>query len=190
MNRYRIDASQAELRLKFGIVVVREPDPAIESEVTPKSPAYVIRNYGGLILDTMSWGFQPATRNRSVVHEGNLLSPAWRAAIERPDRRCLVPATSYCEMTAKAGADGQRQKKWVSLPGHPIFAFAGVWSSFLEGRAFALLTTTANALLSPLQPSSMPVILHEQDYDTWLTGTPEEVSILIQPYSSKEMAIE
>lgn len=190
MNRYRIDASQAELRLKFGIVVVREPEHAIEPEIVPTSSAYVIRNYGGLILDLMPWGFQPTNRNRAVVHEGSLLSPGWQAAIERPDRRCLVPATSYCEVSAKPGRDGQRQKRWVSLPTHPIFAFAGAWSSFLEGPAFALVTTTANALLSPIQPQSMPVILHEQDYDKWLTGSPEEVATLVQPYSSKEMQLD
>lgn len=188
MNRYRIDASQAELRLKFGIVVVREPDHAIEPEIVPKSPAYIVRNYGGLILDIMPWGFQPTTRNRSVVHEGSLLSPGWHAAIARPDRRCLVPATSYCEMST--GADGQRRKNWVSLPAHPIFAFAGAWSAFLEGPAFALVTTTANALLSPIQPRSMPVILHERDYDKWLTGSPEEISTLVQPYSSKDMLVD
>ncbi|MEL6198254.1 MAG: SOS response-associated peptidase family protein [Pseudomonadota bacterium] len=54
-------------------------------------------------------------------------SPFWRASFE--ERRCLIPATSFCEAKGKAPATYY----WFGLVGdepRPGFAFAGLWRQF------------------------------------------------------------
>lgn len=182
-TRYRMAASQAELRLKFTIVVVRDHGELPETELSARAPAYVVRNWGGPILDVMSWGFPPTNGEGPVQVTGNILHPFWRTAMEQPDRRCLVPATQFCEQ-------GRRDSHWIGLDSQPIFAFAGVWRRVLQGTVFAVLTTHPNALMDKAKAAAMPLILHEKDHDLWLTGSGDEARALAQPYPSDLMAVE
>lgn len=183
-TRYRMAASQAELRLKFTIVVIRDRDDSPAIELAPRDPAYVVRNWGGPILDVMSWGFPPADGRSGIHPTGNMLLPFWRSAIEQPDRRCLVPATQFCEQ-ARGG-----EARWYRVASQPIFAFAGVWRRVLQGTVFSILTTPPNALLDGADAATMPWILHEKDHDLWLTGSGDEARALAQPYPSDMMAVE
>jgi len=97
-------------------------------------------------------------------------SPFWRDSYEH--RRCLVPATSFCEPKGRAPATYY----WFGLEGperRPPFAFAGMWRSFrgqyrddlVEIDTFTILTTTPSKLVRPIHPQRMPVILDEDDYE-------------------------
>jgi len=187
---YRMAASQAELRLKFAIVVVREPDRHPPHELTANEPAYVVRNFGGPILDVMSWGFPPTDGKGPVQLIGNIMLPFWRSALEQPDRRCLVPVTQFCERGRLRDGDGTVESHWLGISSQPIFALAGVWRRVLQGTVFAILTTHPNALLDRVSAASMPLILHEKDHDLWLTGSGDEARALAQPYPSDLMAVE
>ena len=176
--------------------------------VWPKYPAPVVRlnENGARELADMSWGF--LTKNVSKK-TGKELKPSawnnargdkvrtsglWKGSFE--ERRCLVPATSFRE------AKGQRPAEdfWFALTGdepRPAFAFAGLWRSTqaefrddkLLDMTHTILTTTANEIVRPVHPTRMPVILDASDYDTWLTGSPEEAFALVKPFPAERMRI-
>lgn len=122
-------------------------------------------------------------------------SPFWRKSFEL--RRCLVPATSFCEAKGRSPATYY----WFGLKGNaprPPFAFAGVWRMF-KGRhgpdetrelvTSSIITTTPNELVRDVHPDRMPVILRPEDYETWLCGSPEDAFGVIRPYPADEMTI-
>ena len=167
-NRYRMTAKQAELAERFGIdpaLIMPEPERLPPPELFPKRSAYVIRNESGRrVLDVMTWGFPPPANSRSpVTNVRNLASPFWRSTLNRPDRRCLVPVTEFCEWEGEVGS---KRDRWFNLPASPVFAFAGVWRPTDGGSAFAFLTCEPNPVVAPIHPKAMPVILHPEDYGT------------------------
>ncbi len=52
-----------------------------------------------------------------------------------------------------------------------------------------MITTTANALVKPVHPERMPVILRPGDYEQWLQGSAKEAHDLLRPYPAAEMRI-
>lgn len=61
------------------------------------------------------------------------------------------------------------------------FAFAGVWDRWQQVdhpaiESCSIVTTTPNRLLSEIH-HRMPVILHEDDYDTWLNPQQKQTEI-------------
>jgi putative SOS response-associated peptidase YedK len=191
-NRYRMSAKQAELARRFGIdptLIMPEPEPLPPPELFPKRSGWVVRQDGvARVLDVMTWGFPPPPAGRTpVTNVRNLSSPFWRSALKRPDRRCLVPVTQFCEWS---GEKGSKREHWFSLPAEPIFAFAGVWRPVEQGKAYAFLTCEPNPLVEPIHPKAMPVILHEEDYDRWLGGEVDEGCALAQPFPSQLMRVD
>jgi putative SOS response-associated peptidase YedK len=103
----------------------------------------------------------------------------------KPESRCLVPVTSFSEYAPEP--DSVTKKKdivWFALsPDRPLFAFAGIWTEWTGKRgpaksptvdgphlAYAFLTTQANVVVEPIHAKAMPVILHQDDWETWLNG--------------------
>lgn len=112
------------------------------------------------------------------------------------ERRCLVPATSFCEAKGRNPAT----YVWFGLEGEgarPPFAFAGIWRGFKgkyggEQRELvtsSIITTTPNALVKETHPDRMPVILDPDDYAAWLSAGPDEAFGLIRPYPAEKMVI-
>jgi putative SOS response-associated peptidase YedK len=190
-NRYRMSAKQAEVALRFRIdprLIMPEPEPLPPPELFPKRIGYVVRKENGArVLDTMMWGFPPpATGRAPVTNVRNLSSPFWRSALNKPDRRCLVPVTEFCEWSGEKGA---KKEHWFSVAESPIFAFAGVWRPTEQGKAYAFLTCEPNPLVAPIHPKAMPVMLQEEDYDAWLDGEVESACALAQPFPSQLMRV-
>ena len=99
-------------------------------EIYPGKPAPVLRRAegGALKLEIMEWGFPgpAAAKGRPITNIRNLASPFWRSALNRPDRRCVVPVSRFCEWE---GEKGSKRKVWFGLNegADPLFAFAGLW---------------------------------------------------------------
>ena len=157
-------------------------------DLYPKSIAPVVRKQDGVrVIDAMRWGFPPPMATRApVTNVRNLASPFWRSALNRPDRRCLVPVTTFCEWE---GENGAKLKRWFSVPSLPICAFAGVWRPTETESAFAFLTCEPNPIVAPIHPKAMPVILQPDDYDAWLDGEVSNACALAQPFPSQLMAV-
>ena len=186
-NRYRMSEKEREVAAAFGVDV--PPDLAWpQPELFPKREGLVVRMEAGVrVLDRMRWGFPPPASARApVTNVRNLKSSFWRSALGRPDRRCLVPVSEFCEWEGEPGAKVER---WFSLAAAPLFAFAGIWRPTEEGRAFAFLTCEPNPLVAPIHPKAMPVILHPADYAHWLDGAVEDACALAQPFPSQLMKV-
>jgi putative SOS response-associated peptidase YedK len=182
-----------------------EPLPAI----FPKgmSPIVGVHADGTRWLEDAHWGFvmpqvskktgkpiQPKAVNNArddKLHSSRF----WTKSFE--DRRCLIPATSFCEAKGRAPAT----YVWFGVTGEesrPPFALAGIWRDYRgvyggdeerELLTSSMVTTTPNELTRHTHPDRMPCILDPDDYDTWLTGTPDEAFALIKPFPAERMVI-
>lgn len=57
------------------------------------------------------------------------------------------------------------------------------------GFSHTVVTTTANELVQPVHPTRMVVIINPENYETWLTGSPDEAHQLLRPYLAERMRI-
>ena len=105
------------------------------------------------------------------------------------DHRSVVPATSFCEY---ADTRPRKTPKWFALDqDRLLFAFAGLWTPWrglrgpksapVDGQheLFGFLTTESNAVVAPIHPKAMPVILTTPaEIDLWLLAdTPEALEL-------------
>jgi len=109
-----------------------------------------------------------------------LEKPSFRNAMRR--RRCLVPADGYYEWS---GPEGRKTPYRVQRKDRGLFALAGLWEHWMgadgsELETAILMTIAPNAELSAIH-DRMPVIIAPGDYETWLTGEPEDAAGLIRP---------
>jgi putative SOS response-associated peptidase YedK len=158
-------------------------------EIYPNQPAPIVRDAGsGRTIETLTWGFPPPGQvKRPVTNVRNLDSPFWRSALSRPDRRCLVPVTAFCEWTGKAGS---KREVWFALNDADLFAFAGIWRPVADEAArFAFLTCAPNNLVGAVHPKAMPVILTAETAETWLTADWDEARSLAQPFPGERMHV-
>lgn len=103
--------------------------------------------------------------------------------LNNPAQRCIVPFSSFAEPKPNAG----REECWFRVTDAPVAAFAGIWRPSVEGKVFTFVTCEPNPLVAPIHPKAMPVILHPQDYERWLTG--DNVADLAAPFPSQLMSI-
>jgi len=219
------DAIRALFRISDNRAYAFEPMSAI----FPKSVAPIVRAVedGERELVPAVWGFpllregyapKPVT---NVRDDTVLTSRFWRPSFEA--RRCLVPASSYCEPDSNKpagwhwfalndGASGARSAPAPELgpdaqvgirraeQERPLFAFPGIWKRYkgplkkngdpVEVDVYAFLTTTPNSLTATIMHDRMPVLLSEEaDFETWLTGSPEEAFGLVRTYDADRMRI-
>ncbi len=209
-NLYSNTIPADAMRQLFDVAVERdrlgnaEPLPAIY----PKHMAPVVRSAedGGRELVLLSWGFRTTKKSKKTgaVIQPNAWNNArddkvrssglWKGSFE--ERRCLIPATSFCEAKGRNPATYH----WFALKGdqsRPPFAFAGMWqTSRYQGKegpeevaTYTVITTLANEIVKPIHPQRMPVILKPDDYEQWMSGNPEEALDLLQPYNADDMQI-
>jgi len=118
----------------------------------------------------------------------------WRESFET--RRCLLPATSFCE------AEGAKPAThvWFGVTGdepRPPFAFAAIWKrhrgkyrdDLVDIDTCSMLTTTPNDLVRTVHPDRMPVILAPKDWEAWMGGPVEEAARLMRPFPADQMRI-
>lgn len=193
-NLYSMTATVDELRRIFGPFEGDKTNLPAFDEIYPGHEAPVLRRGegGGLRLERMKWGFPgpAAAGSRPVTNVRNLQSPFWRGALNDPARRCIVPATSFCEWTAEPDPETRRKAKaWFALheDSHPLFAFAGLWRPSEQGPFMAFLTCEANALVGAVHPKAMPVMLRPEDCARWLDNDRVDACTLAQPFADTAM---
>lgn len=163
-------------------------------ELYPGYMAPVLRRNerGGLKLEMMKWGFPgpQSAGSRPVTNVRNLNSPFWRNALSNPERRCIVPATSFCEWTADPDPETKRKAKvWFGMAEEhpPLFAFAGIWRPGEGGPFMAFLTCEANATVGAVHPKAMPVMLRPDGTKRWLESAHADACALAQPFEDRSM---
>lgn len=190
-------ASRAALAKRYGIEVPEEEHANLPPpELFPKKPAWIVRAAeAGRALDVMGWGFPHTVRTtngkmveKPVTNVRNLGSPFWRSVLNSPARRCLVPVTSFSEYGP--GTPGKLPLFWFDVPSRPVFSFAGVWRPMADNSGvFAFLTTEPNALVGAVHPKAMPVLLHEEDEERWLSAPLESAIDLVAAYPTQLMSM-
>jgi putative SOS response-associated peptidase YedK len=204
-NLYSLRKTREPVHDLFGVghnrSVNYQPLPAI----FPGHVAPVVRLApdGERELVALNWGFLLlragyAPKRVTNTRDDKIASGFWRQSFEQ--RRCLVPATSFCEPH-----DGRTPATWhwFALKGdepRPLFAFAGIWQRWrgpvkkdgpnVEQDVYSFMTTMPNELTASINHERSPVLLTTaEERETWLKGTPEQARALVKPIAADRLAI-
>ncbi len=197
-----VEAVRRLFRVSSNRAAVFQPKDAI----FPGHMAPVVRRAqdGERELVELSWGFvlpQPAKAPRRVTNtrDDKMDSRFWRDSLEH--RRCLVPATSFCEPN---GDVKPATWNWFAINDatdlRPLFAFAGIWSVWngalkkdgppVSLDVFSFMTTTPNALVETVNHERMPVVLVGEEAQTlWMDRSFAEAKSVLKPYPPENMRL-
>ena len=196
-GRYAFNADPNEVKNLFGLVEIPdflEPRYNVARRNSCRSSR---RKAAGLTAETRPvvlglvpyWANEPkGFRPVNARSEGVATNGTFRNAFAK--QRCLMVATGFYEWQA-AGKKGKQPYHFRMRDGRP-FAFAGLWERWAgEDKPLLTccsLTTTPNELVGAFH-DRMPVIVHPNDFTTWLKAdTPvRELQKLLRPYPTDEM---
>jgi putative SOS response-associated peptidase YedK len=201
-NLYSMTTNREAIRQLFRVTSDRTANQPPLPAIFPDQLAPVVRvdRDGGRGMEMMRWGFPPPPNfgNRPITNVRNVASSYWRGWL-KPNFRCLVPATSFCEYTDNL----PKVPHWFALgPDRPPFAFAGIWRPWTGTRGtkaapqegehllFSFLTTEPNDVVRPVHAKAMPVLLTgEAEWNTWLTGDMPAALALQRPLPAERLMI-
>jgi putative SOS response-associated peptidase YedK len=142
----------------------------------------------------MRWGF-PMEGHNPGTNARNLSLGVWKRWAADPDYRCLVPVSAFCEFGPKAPGMKAAPQHWFGVVDQPVFFFGGFWRPDDDDRRFTLVTTgyladPDNHVVGRVHPKAMPLILHREDLDRWLTVPFDELLEMQTAYPSQLMRVE
>lgn len=155
----------------------------------------VARKDGGTTLMEMRWGLIPYWAKDAAIG-GKLINaraetlaekPSFREALET--RRCLIPSDGFYEWKQLAGG---KQPFRIGLEGGALFAFAGLWDTWIDPvtripvLSCTIITCAPNPMMQEIH-DRMPVILKPEDEVRWLAGTPGEARLLLVPFAGARL---
>ena len=173
-------------------------------DVYPDRMAPIVTRSGDdHVLRNARWGLPSPQKyhsksgiDRGVTNVRNTGSPHWRRW-QGSDNRCLVPLTGFAEPRSGKGAGNA----WFELVDDRPAFFAGIWvpewtsiRKLKDGEStddlFAFLTCAPNAVVEPIHPKAMPVILTETDeLDVWLNAPWSEAKEMQRPLRDELLKI-
>ena len=193
-NLYRMTSNVEAISRLFAVADSSINLPQFPAIYPDREAPVVCQNGAARRLEIMHWGFSPPPGvARSVTNVRNLASSFWRSALANPERRCLVPVTSFCEWSAAPDPETKRKRQyWFGMADAAPFAFAGIWRPAPdagEPARMAFLTCAPNALVGAVHPKAMPVIIARDRYADWLEAPYDAAVRLAQPFDDGQMAM-
>lgn len=183
-NLYRMTKNKDEVAKWFD---------AIESLGGANFGEEVYPGYPGLVVAEgevrqMTWGFPLVMKGKSGqplkpkpvnnARTDKLDSFFWRHSFE--ERRCLIPLSAWAEAQ---GTKGSMTRTWLSLPDADLFACAGVWRNSDEfGLCYSMVMTDSARSAAHDVHSRMPVLLRPDDYERWVSASPEDAKSLCKAW--------
>ena len=172
-------ASDVEYRPRYNIA----PGSSLEV-VTNEAPGEIVQHHWGLLpfwADEIDDGYINA--RSETAHEKRAFKNAWE---KRP---CLVLSSGFYEWQQTNG--GPKQPYRVYREGDdPTIAMAGLWQTTTIGnedvQSVTILTTDPNDVVAPIH-DRMPVVLPEDEEQTWLSAGPDERRDLCHPYPDNDL---
>jgi len=175
------------------------PREEINAFTFPKTPV-IVNNFPETIQN-LQWGLIPSWAKDSSIQKYTLnakietlsLKPSFKDTVEN---RCLIIVDGFFEWQWLDLKGKKKQKYLITLPENEIFAFAGIYSDWLDKQTgeiiatYSIITTEANEIMSKIHniKKRMPVVLSLENERKWLNGEPFEsfkkvsTTLLAVPY--------
>lgn len=130
-------------------------------------------------------GFKHINARGETVATNGIFRNAYRT------RRALMPVTGYFEWQDIFGTGKNKQPYAIAMADGSPFCLAAIWQNWRdqatgeEVTSFCIITCEPNEMMSRIH-NRMPVILHREDYDRWLSDEPDPGDLL-KPFPSELM---
>lgn len=146
------------------------------------------------LIQQYQWGLIPSWAKDKTIRQ-NTINARIESLTEKPsfknilNHRCLILADGFYEWQWLTKSGRKKQKYKITKPDNEPFAFAGLYSNWVNQstgelfNTYTIITTEANALMSEIHNSKkrMPVILKSEDEENWLSL--KNISDFKYPYS-------
>jgi putative SOS response-associated peptidase YedK len=181
-------AQTLQNRFKAKFEHIEEYQPSIYNGFTfPKTP--VIIDKEPEIIKMYQWGLIPHWAKDNGIRK-NTLNARIETIKEKPsfrnsvNKHCLVLADGFYEWKWLDEKGKNKQKYLITLPDDEAFAFAGLYSEWVDTdtgeiiNTYTILTTEAKDLMREIHNSKMrmPVILNKEEEHAWLLGQIDKTS--------------
>ncbi len=189
-GRFALSLSPDDITRVFNLTECADFSPRYN--IAPSTAVPTIRRspQGDSVLHLLHWGLvphwskDPTIGNRLINARAETLTekPSFRTAFLK--RRCLLPADGFYEWDHRGGT---KQPYYFTDTNGELLAFGGLWESWQapDGtllRSTCIITTNATDEVALIH-DRMPLIIHPQAVDTWLTGATVEAGALLKPSS-------
>ena len=180
----RFDIQQQQLTLSPRYNVAPSQSMPV---VVRNSPNRLVEMQWGL---TPSWSKEPRAQFSTINARAETItkSPVFRGPFK--SRRCLVPASGFYEWQR---TERGKQPFCIRLKDEELFAFAGLYDVWHDAdgnelHSYTVITTVPNELVASIH-NRMPVILRQEDEDSWLDkeADPTQLLALLKAYPADKM---
>jgi putative SOS response-associated peptidase YedK len=208
ISRYSLYTT-ADLRDRFSLDsgLPKGIKPRYNIHPTFQAPVIVDRDNHPTV-ERMGWGLVPKGakdtnsvfryKTYNVPSEKILGKHSWETAVRHS--RCLVPANGFYQLV---GQGSEKQAYYMQLKESPLFAFAGIYSSWenagVTHSTYSIVTSDAPHALRQLG-DRMPIILSQSEEARWLDTSVTDASALfdmlasalfdmLRPISSEQLTV-
>jgi putative SOS response-associated peptidase YedK len=172
-GRFTLFAKPQDIAKQFQVEVTETIEPRYN--IAPsQSVAVVIPKDTNQALEFMQWGLIPSWVKDLKSWKANLINARAETVTEKASfkaafayRPCLIPTTGFYEWSQ------DKQPFFFRVEEQSLFALGGLWEVWQgdneELLTCTIITTQANAEVSPIH-GRMPLVIHPDDYERWLSG--------------------